>query len=266
MDGTIARTSVRLRPIALPTEHGGWGFLLEPIVLGLLIAPTVAGMFLGLAAINVFLFRHPLELMIADLRRGKRYPRTFWVCLFVLLYGGAALCAFVIALWFASAPFWMAVLVAVPLATIHILYNLCKQARHLIPEIAGASALSGSIAAITLVAGWGMVAAFALWAVLIIRAVTAIVYVRTRIRHIRGVTVSTQPTWLAHSVGFFLILGLTWLQTIPWTATLAFGILLIRAVYGVSPRRTSTRVAVVGIQELAFGVLTMLLLALGYIL
>src|SRR6185436_9751194 len=27
---------VALRPLALPAEHGGWGFVLEPIVLGLL--------------------------------------------------------------------------------------------------------------------------------------------------------------------------------------------------------------------------------------
>ncbi|VAV92581.1 Putative membrane-spanning protein, partial [hydrothermal vent metagenome] len=30
---------VNVRSIALPTEHGGWGFTLEPILLGLLVAP-----------------------------------------------------------------------------------------------------------------------------------------------------------------------------------------------------------------------------------
>ena len=34
--------SVRLKAIALPPEHGAWGFLLEPIVLGLLVAPSLA--------------------------------------------------------------------------------------------------------------------------------------------------------------------------------------------------------------------------------
>ena len=40
---------VRLRSIALPTEHGGWGFTLEPILLGLLVAPTWAGFGLAVA-------------------------------------------------------------------------------------------------------------------------------------------------------------------------------------------------------------------------
>ena len=38
----ISRRGVRLKTLALPTEHGGWGITLEPVVLGLLVAPTVA--------------------------------------------------------------------------------------------------------------------------------------------------------------------------------------------------------------------------------
>ncbi|MBZ0296495.1 MAG: YwiC-like family protein [Anaerolineae bacterium] len=32
-----------LRSVALPAEHGGWGFLIEPILLGLLVAFSVNG-------------------------------------------------------------------------------------------------------------------------------------------------------------------------------------------------------------------------------
>ncbi|MDX2007394.1 MAG: hypothetical protein SFU83_19325 [Meiothermus sp.] len=35
-------TKVPLRSVALPNEHGGWGFTLEPILLGLLVAPGEA--------------------------------------------------------------------------------------------------------------------------------------------------------------------------------------------------------------------------------
>ena len=34
---------VRLRTVALPVEHGGWGISLEPVVLGLLVAPSASG-------------------------------------------------------------------------------------------------------------------------------------------------------------------------------------------------------------------------------
>jgi hypothetical protein len=39
-----------LRAVALPTEHGGWGFTLEPIVLGLAVAAGPAGAGLAAAA------------------------------------------------------------------------------------------------------------------------------------------------------------------------------------------------------------------------
>ena len=34
--------SISIRPLAVPNEHGGWSFLLEPIVLALVVAPSLA--------------------------------------------------------------------------------------------------------------------------------------------------------------------------------------------------------------------------------
>ena len=31
---------VRVKTVALPNEHGGWGLLLEPVALGLLVVPS----------------------------------------------------------------------------------------------------------------------------------------------------------------------------------------------------------------------------------
>ena len=68
--------TVPWRPVALPAEHGGWGFLAEPVVLGLVLAPSAAGLCLALAALAAFLARHPLRLALIDRRKGVRYPRT----------------------------------------------------------------------------------------------------------------------------------------------------------------------------------------------
>lgn len=40
-----------LRSVAIPAEHGGWGLTLEPGILGVLVAPDLAGVLLGLAAL-----------------------------------------------------------------------------------------------------------------------------------------------------------------------------------------------------------------------
>ena len=61
-----AKNGVRLKTIALPAEHGGWGLLFEPIALGLLVAPSIAGLYLALSAVGFFLARHPLALVVLN--------------------------------------------------------------------------------------------------------------------------------------------------------------------------------------------------------
>ena len=52
--------------MALPAEHGGWGLTLEPGLLGLLMAPSAAGVCVALAALVAFLARTPLKVVVVD--------------------------------------------------------------------------------------------------------------------------------------------------------------------------------------------------------
>src|SRR5205085_7457904 len=74
--------AVKVRPLVLPSEHGGWGILLEPIILGLLIAPSRAGFLIALAALFGFLARQPLKLAMQDAQRGRSFARTSWCWVF----------------------------------------------------------------------------------------------------------------------------------------------------------------------------------------
>lgn len=262
---TLPTTDVRLRLVALPTEHGGWGLLLEPIALGLLVAPSLAGLLLGLAAAGAFLTRHPLKVALTDWRRDKRYPRTIWAERFALLYGLGALAAFAAALLLAL-PFWAALALAAPLAIVQLAYDLRKESRSLLPELAGACALAAAAPAIALAGGWALLPALGLWAVLAARAVGAIIYVRARIRRLRGLQAPAQPTLLAHGGGLLVVAVLASLGVASWLAVLAIALLLGRAVHGLAPGRPVVRPATIGKQELAFGVLTVLLVALGNVL
>ncbi|MCB0162365.1 MAG: YwiC-like family protein, partial [Caldilineaceae bacterium] len=67
---TKQKARPRWRSIALPTEHGGWGFLLEPLLLGRLVAPSAAGLLLLVATVAAFLLRQPLKIVLVDRRRG----------------------------------------------------------------------------------------------------------------------------------------------------------------------------------------------------
>src|SRR5262245_53416510 len=46
---------ISLRPLALPPEHGSWGLVFEPIILGLAIVPTWGGAAVAVAAVFSFL-------------------------------------------------------------------------------------------------------------------------------------------------------------------------------------------------------------------
>ena len=70
------RTRNPIRAVAMPSEHGGWGLTIEPGLLGLLVAPSLAGACLAVAALVLFMLRTPLELALVDRRRQRRLPRT----------------------------------------------------------------------------------------------------------------------------------------------------------------------------------------------
>ena len=71
-----AATDVSYRQVTIPSEHGGWSLTLEPALLGLIVAPSMAGAALGAAALVAFVLRTPLKLVFVDVRRGRRLERT----------------------------------------------------------------------------------------------------------------------------------------------------------------------------------------------
>ena len=59
-----------LRTVAVPDEHGGWGLTLVPVLLGLLVAPSGAGVALAATAFLAFLVRTPLRLVLVTAKPG----------------------------------------------------------------------------------------------------------------------------------------------------------------------------------------------------
>jgi hypothetical protein len=252
------------KAVALPVEHGGWGLLIEPVLLGLVLAPSSAGFCLAGAAVAAFLARHPLRLVFMDRRKGARYPRTALAELFAVGYATLALAFVALAIPLASAPFWPAIAVGAPPALVAIAYDLRGRSREALPEAAGGVALGASAAAIALAGGVSAGLAFGAWALLALRGVTAVLYVRARLRLDRGVPAGTRGALASHAAAIAVAAALAGAGFGPWLGVLAFGVLLLRAAWGLSSRRAPVRPKVVGFQELFFGLLTLVLLAVGY--
>jgi hypothetical protein len=245
-------------------EHGGWGFLLEPVVLGLVLAPSAAGACLAIAALAGFLARHPFRLVLLDRRRRVRHPRTVVAERFLAGYAAAALLLLTAASALARAPFWLALAVGAPIGLVALLHDAVGRSREVLPEAAGAVALAASAAAIALAGGARAGPAWGAAALLALRAAPSILYVRARLRLDRGVA-ANPPLALAGHVGALLVaVALARATWGPWLGVVAFVALLGRAAWGLSRWRRAVRPQALGYQELGFGLVTLALLALGY--
>jgi 4-hydroxybenzoate polyprenyltransferase len=255
---------VRLKTVALPVEHGGWGLALEPVVLGLCVAASWPGACLALATLAAFLTRHPLKIVAGDRRRGRRFPRTRAAERFALLYGAIAFITFTLAAAFAPAVFLWPLALAAPLAFVQLAYDALGRSRALLPELAGATAMASVAAALALAGGWTLAPALALWAVLTLRVVPAILYVRARLSISHGARPALWPALLAHAAAFTAVAALVWLRLAPALALLAMLVLLARAALSLLRPRPQTKAKHIGFGEIGFGLMTVLALVCGY--
>jgi len=258
---TVSR--VRWKSIALPPEHGSWGFLLEPILLGLLVAPSLAGVMMALAVLGAFLMRHPLKIAFTDWRRGKRYARTKTAEQFIAGYGLLALVGLVGAITLAGIDILFPALLVVPLAVLQLFGYVCNEGRNVLPELAGASAIAISVSCMTLASGESLRTALFLWVVLLARNIPSILYIRARLRLDKGTPVEAIPTYLSN---LGAVLGVMVLTLAGYTSILSLVALLIlaaRAAYGLSPYRRNIRVQIIGVLEMFYGLRGVLLTAIG---
>jgi YwiC-like protein len=253
---TRPKNGVRLKTIALPAEHGGWGLLCEPIVLGLLLAPSIAGLYLALSAVGFFLARHPLTLGVLNRKRSS--PRTALARRFATLYLVIGVASFVAAVAFTEHVFVLPLLIAAPLALVQLAHDWTGRRRVLLSELAGAVAISSLATTIALAGGWSSKTSFVLWAIMIARAVPAILYVRACLRRLRFSPVSPRPMIAAHllAIGVALAFAAAGLGS-PWVA-MAMVLLLSRAVIGFAWAKTLTAKQL-GFSEIAFGAMTIMI-------
>jgi len=251
------------RRVVLPTEHGGWAFLAEPMLLGLLVAPSLSGALLTVAALAAFLSRQPLRTVLLDRRRGKRHPRTrvaerALAAALVVTAGAAAG-----AVLRAEGPVLLALGLISPFAATVLAFDLALRPRHLAAEVAGGLAVGGLASAIAIARGWPLAPAFALWVVLAARAAPSILYVRARLRLERGAPIRRSPPIGSALLGVLLGLWLAHEGLAPWLSVGALGLLALRAVHGLSRFRLRMRTWVLGVTEITFGLVTVLSVVLG---
>jgi hypothetical protein len=172
--------------VALPDEHGGWSLSAEPALLGMLVAPSWAGLAIALAAILAFVVRTPVKVVLVDLRRHRTLGRTALAARIAAVeLAGLAVLAAVAGLR-AGWSWLLPVAVAVPLVGVELWFDMRSRSRRLVPELCGAVGIASVAAAIALAGGAAGGLSVALWLVLAARSVSAIPFVRVQIARLHG--------------------------------------------------------------------------------
>lgn len=254
---------VNWRAVALPAEHGSWSLVLEPILLGLLVAPSWPGFGVALAGFFAFLAQRPFKIALTDRQRGKVYARTRLARRVLGLYVLTAVFALALAVWFGGPRLLWPLLPAVPIFLLYVYFDR-RPGRHLEAELAAPAAFAAISAMIPLAADWPMDLSLALWAAMSARSLPAVLYIRARLRLAKGKEVPALPTIAAHVLALLAALALIGAGLLPPLAAAAFVILLLRAGIGLSPWRLQVRTQTLGWLEVFFGFLTVILIAAGY--
>lgn len=224
---------------------------MEPVLLGLLVAWSWAGLALGGAALLAFLARTPLKLAVVDRRRGRRSERTLaaervaaaeiaMLAVFVAVAGEAA-----------ERQFWAPLLVAAPLVLVELWYDVRSRSRRLIPELAGAIGIGSVAAAVALAGGESNGVSFGLWCVIGARSLAAIPYVRSQISRVHG---RSAPRWqsdVAQVVAVAAVVVGWALDAVPAAAVVSIG--LLGVAHSMLLSRPPRPAKMIGLEQTVFG-------------
>ncbi len=246
--------------LTLPKEHGSWSLALEPVALGLLVAPSAAGGMLAVAALAGFFLRRPLRLAWRghlDARQVEPLVLSLLV-LATLALGGLWLSA-----KFGGVEKLWPLLPAAAAGLVFAWADSRNEARQGVAELAGAVAFGILPAAFGTLAGASVAGALALTAMMLVRSVPTVLTVRTCLRVLKGETFSIVPALVVAVAGIFLTAWLAALHLLPWTGVIFAVAFAARTIWLLlwRPRLTARTI---GLTEAVLGVILLLVLALTW--
>lgn len=256
-----SRARSHLRSVAVPSEHGGWGLTIEPVVLGLLLRPSWAGLMIGVATVLAFLSRTPIKVVLVDLHRHRWLERSR-VALSVSIGEVLAMVVLIsLATLIAGWSWWIPVLVAAPMIVVELWYDARSRSRRLVPELFGAVGIAASVAAITVAgdADWALAAGA--WTVLAARAIGSIPFVRAQIGFLRRGEPGTTTVVLAQSAS--VAIGVV---AVLLDSRLAIGlaaVVLLALFQLAAARRPPSSAKVLGLTQMALGFALVFATAIG---
>jgi YwiC-like protein len=256
-----AKERSRLAAVAVPTEHGGWGLTLEPALLGLLVAPSWAGIALAAAGLVTFLARTPVKYVLVDRWRHRRLARTVLAERVAAIELGVLAALVSVATVTAESPFWAPIAIALPLVAVELRFDMRSRSRRLLPELAGAIGIGSIAAAIVLADGDGWALAGALWCVVAARSVASIPFVRLQLARYKRQPARRLTSDAAQGAAVAVAIGAVALDPRTLAGLGAIAVLAVLQLW--AARRRAPAASVLGVQQLVVGLTVVLVTALA---
>jgi hypothetical protein len=241
-----------------PREHGSWSLALEPLVLGLAVAPSAPGLALAVATLGGFFARRPLRLWWEGGAESATAGQALLPCVL------AALSALGFALALAGGAWVAWLLPPAALGAVFLQHDLRRDSRSAAAEIAGAAAFAFLPAVLARLAGFPPAGALALAAVCAARHLPTVLFVRARVRAQKAAAVSPVPALLAAGAAGFGSIALVRAGLAPASAAGLAGLLLARAAFLLGPAGRHLTARTIGMIEAALGLLFVVVLAVTW--
>jgi hypothetical protein len=259
----VAKERPPLVAVALPTEHGGWGLTVEPALLGLLVAPSWAGVALAAAALVAFVARTPLKVALVDRWRHRRLPRTVLAERVAVIELGLLVVLVGLALATARDAFWLPIVIALPLVAVELWFDMRSRSRRLVPELAGTIGIGGVAPAIVLADGGELALAAGLWCIVAARAVASIPFVRLQLSRHKHQASRILVSDAAQGAAIVVAGAAVVLDT---ALVAGLGAIAVLGLFqGWASRRPPPVAAVLGAQQVVVGLTVVLITALGVV-
>lgn len=246
--------------VFLPKEHGSWSLALEPLALGLLVAPSWAGGALAAAALAGFFARRPLKAALDATPSERRQTARRMLAFLTVLAATGLGEALVLAPWTESWP----LLPAAVLGLVFVWFDAQGESRAAASEVAGSAAFAFVPAAFVTLAGGPVSIALAVTILALARSVPAVLAVRSYLRMAKGGAPRRVLPLLAAGAALAASVGLVLTAHAPFIAGLLAAVLFARVLWLLGPWRPVWPAKRIGMMEAVLGLIYVGLLAAAW--
>lgn len=242
----------KFRKIALPEEHGSWGFALEPLVLSLLIAYSFSGALVALSAFFLFLAYQPFKI-ITNPKTNKTLKSN--AVKVMTVYAVISISLFIAAFEETTVKNYFPFAAAFVLMFIYLFSDILGKGRTLLTGILAPGGFALISVTILLIDGYDFLTAAGFYVLLLYRIIPTVVFIHERLKISKGIKPNTIRVAVIGIVGIIAVGVLVYAKALPPYSMIAVFILFIRSLIGLTPKMGNISVVKVGILEFIYGAL-----------